>query len=208
MRVTLKDIAKATGLSVTTVSLVLNNKESRLSEETRKKVFETAQRLGYRSNQMAIDLQKGSSSTLGLIVPDISNDFYSTFSKGVEEICRKNNWTLILNNSDNLISREIEYIDFLYRKNVDGIILASAPDDAELANQSLKSLANLKIPHVILDFTGTDKGNVVAGDHFVGGFQATEHLIKLGHKKIACLTGPLFLEGVKSKLRGGSVAKF
>lgn len=202
VRITLKDIAKATDLSVTTVSLALNNKGSRITDETREKVLKTAKELGYRSNQMAIDLQKGSTNTLGLIVPDISNDFYATFAKGVEEICRGNNWVLILCNSDNQISREIEYIDFLYRKNVDGIILASAPDDEDLANESLKCLAEMNIPHVLLDFTGTEKGNIVTGDHFTGGYAATEHLIKLGHKKIACLTGPLFLEGVKSKLRG------
>ena len=93
MRTTIKDIAAKTGLSVTTVSLVLNNRPSKISQETRELVLKTAQELCYRPNQLAVGLIKKRTKTIGLILSDIRNSFFSTLAKGVEDECWKNGWT-------------------------------------------------------------------------------------------------------------------
>lgn len=202
MRVTMKDIAEATGTSVPTVSLILNDKPFRVAEETRRKVLKAAEDMHYVRNQAARDLRKGASKTLALIVPDISNDFYATFAKGVERACHEAGWSVMLNDSDNQPEHESEYIELMYQKNVEGLILASTTSDEKRAAVCTDILEKRGMPHVLLDFTGTDGGDVVAGDHLLGGRTATEYLIRLGHKRIACITGPLFLEGARSRFDG------
>lgn len=202
MRVTLKDIAKATGTSVPTVSLILNDKPFRVSEETRRKVLKAAEDMHYVRNQAASDLRKGNNNTMALIVPDIGNDFYATFAKGVERACHENGWSLMLNDSDNRPDLESEYIELMYQKNVEGVILARTTSDENQAAACTDILKKRRMPHVLLDLTGTDDGDVVAGDHVLGGKTATEYLIRLGHRRIACITGPLFLEGARSRFEG------
>ena len=111
MRTTIKDIAAKTGLSVTTVSLVLNNKPSKISQETRELVLKTARELCYRPNQLAVGLIKKRTKTLGLILSDIRNSFFSSLAKGVEDECRENGWTVFLCNTSDKHERDLEYID-------------------------------------------------------------------------------------------------
>ncbi len=202
MRVTMKDIARETGTSVPTVSLILSGKPFRVSEETRQKVLKAAEDMHYVRNRAASDLRMGVNNTIGLIVPDISNDFYSTFAKGVERECRERGWGVMLNNSDNQPTREREYIELMYGKNVEGIILASAAGDESQETDNMNVLSKRGIPHVMLDFSGEGNADVVTGDHLAGGRTATEYLIRLGHKRIACITGPQYLEGSRSRLEG------
>ncbi len=202
MRVTIKDIAKKTGYSVSTVSIALNKKEFRLPQKTRDEILKTAKEMGYVRNQTAISLRKKRSNTIGLIIPDIRNDFYATFAKGCEQTCSENGWGLIITNSDNHQEKESRYIDMLYQKNVAGIIMARASLYNEKPIDTFGQLKKLKIPHVLLDFSGTSVSNVVSSDHELGGYLVTKHLLKLGHRKIACITGDLSLEGAKSRLNG------
>ncbi|OZG66538.1 LacI family DNA-binding transcriptional regulator [Bifidobacterium eulemuris] len=202
MRVTLKDIAEATGTSVPTVSLILNDKPFRVSEETRRKVLRAAEEMHYVRNQAARDLRQGANHTLGLIVPDISNGFYSSFAKGVERACHDAGWSLLLNDSDNDPSREAEYIELMYSKNVEGVILANAAGDERKTSASLRTLVSRGVPHVLMDLSGTDQSDAVAGDHHVGGRTATDYLLRLGHRRIACITGPMHLEGARSRYEG------
>lgn len=202
MRVTLKDIAQATGTSVPTVSLILNNKPFRVSEQTREKVLQAAHDMHYVTNQAARDLRQGTSSIIGLIVPDISNDFYGTFAKGVEREAREIGWSVMLNTSDNETSREAQYIDLIHRQGSAGIILANAAGKQEEVMHNMQMLVERHIPHVLLDFSGSSKSDVVTGDHLHGGYEATQYLIRLGHRRIACVTGPLYLQGAKSRFSG------
>ena len=87
MRVTIKDIARKTGLSVSTVSLVLNNKPHRISDQTRQKILDTAREMNYHPNQLAVGLIKKKTNTIGLIIPDITNGFFAEISKGAEVAC-------------------------------------------------------------------------------------------------------------------------
>lgn len=99
LRVTIKDVAAKSGLFVTTVSLVLNNRPSRITEKTKQHVLQTGKEMGYRANQIAVDLKRQRSNTIGLVVSDIRNDFYSSLAKGLEDSCLENGWNIILCNT-------------------------------------------------------------------------------------------------------------
>ncbi|GAA0177056.1 LacI family DNA-binding transcriptional regulator [Clostridium sediminicola] len=204
MRVTIKDIAKHTGFSATTVSLVLNGKGKRISDKTKKVIFKAVKELDYRPNQLAVGLVKKRTKTIGLVISDIRNVFFSNLAKGVEDECRKNGWNLILCNTNDLHERDMEYIKVLADKGVDGILYAmSADSNFENASESLSLMDSIKIPYIMIDRTVKEKScNFVATDHFKGGYLATKHLIELGHKRIACVTGPLYLNDSEYRLEG------
>lgn len=202
MRVTIKDIAKKTGYSVSTVSIALNKKPFRLPEKTRTDILNAAKELGYVGNQTAINLRKQQTKTLGLIIPDIRNDFYATFAKGAENFCSSKGWSLIISNSDNNQEKERKYIDLLYRQNIAGIIMARALKYSDQPLDNFTHLAELNIPNVLLDFSGSETSSVVSGNQELGGYIVGKYLIHLGHTKIACITGDLHLEGAVSRLKG------
>ncbi len=205
MKTTIKDIAQATGLSPATVSLVLNNRPSRISDATRERVLAAAAELGYRSNSAAVSLRTGRSYSLGLIVPDIRNDYYATYAKGMEDACQEMGWSLILCSTNGNPERERQYIETLQAKSIDGIAVVTTPPltgtQSFEANRDL--ILRMQIPLVQMDLTGyREPINAVVCDHEKGGYMATRHLISLGHQKIAFITGPSSLEGSSSRLKG------
>lgn len=204
MKATLKDIAADTGFSVTTVSLVLNNKPSKIPECTKQIILEAAKRLDYRPNQLAVSLVKKRTDTLGLIVSDVSNPFFSTLAKGVEDICRENGCNMILCNTNNMHKCDLDYINMLVDKGVDGIIYGMAGDSTlKNAIDSCKLMKEQDMSFVIIDrYFKKLHTSYIGVDHLMGGYYATKHLIEMGHKKIACITGPLHLDDVLERLKG------
>lgn len=204
MRTTIKDIAAKTNLSVTTVSLVLNNKPSKISSKTKRLVLETAKELHYRPNQLAVSLIKKRSKTIGLIVSDIRNSFFSCLAKGIEDECRRKGWTVILCNTNDMHERELACINVLAGKSVDGIVYCMSRDTGpQEFEQSYQLLRSWNLPVVMLDrfYEGRDLA-VVKVDHVTGGFLATNHLLELGHRRIACITGPCHLTDSSDRLKG------
>ncbi len=204
MRATIKDIANDTGLSVTTVSLVLNGKAYKIPEDTKKRIMESASKLNYRPNQLAVSLVKKRSKTIGLIIPDIGNVFYAHMVKGIEECCREHGRTLVLCNTNDLHERDMEYIHLLTDQGVDGIIYVMSRESDETAGkESVGLLEQLQMPFVLLDrfLTDTDHAEIIL-DHELGGYLAAKHLAELGHKKIACVTGPVNLADSQRRLKG------
>ena len=152
LRTTIKDIANFTGFSVTTVSLVLNNKANRIPQSTRNAILDAAEELNYHPNQVAVGLVKKRTQTIGLIISDVSNVFFSTLAKGVEDTCRKQGWNLILCNTNDKHERDLSYIQVLADKGVDGIIFCMARDsDKKRAQESIGLLEKLKISFVMID---------------------------------------------------------
>lgn len=203
-RTTLKDISNETGFSITTVSLVLNNKPSRISDTVKEKIITAAKEMGYRPNQTAIGLVKQRSTTIGLIVSNISNTFYANLTKGIEIACKELGYNVILCNTDDKFEACEESIQILADKGVDGIILGMSTDmDEEKAHKSKALLESNKIPFIFVDrfFFSMDCPTVIA-DNILGGFLATDHLIKMGHKKIACITGPTQLSDARDRVIG------
>jgi len=204
LRTTIKDIAAKTNLSVTTVSLVLNGKSSKISEKTKELVFKTAMELQYRPNQLAVGLIKKRTKTIGLIVPDIRNNFFSTLAKGIEDECRRNDWTVILCNTSDKHERDIEYINVLASKSVDGILYCMSADSSlEKFKKSYELLNKFNIPFIMVDRSFDMPDCITAKlDHVKGGYIATKYLLELGHKRIACVTGPNNLDDSNRRLVG------
>lgn len=206
--VTIKDIATKTNLSITTVSLVLNNKASNIPQRTKDLVLKAAKELNYRPNQAAVALVTKRTKTLGLIVPDIRNNFFSTLAKGIEDECRNNDWTVILCNSNDMHTRDLEYIKILASKGVDGILYCMSSDtNEEKFKEKYDLLEKLNIKFIALD-RSFDLPNIITANlnHLNGGYLATKHLLDLGHNRIACVTGPKYLKDSYDRLRGYKMA--
>jgi DNA-binding LacI/PurR family transcriptional regulator len=197
---TMKDVARFAGVSISTVSHVLN-KTRRVEEETKKKVLSAIKELGYRPNIVARSLRKKSTNTIGLIVSNIANLFYPEVVRGVEDILLKYNYNLILCNSDEDINKEREYIEVLYSKQVDGIIIT--PSKSTETRKNLEIFISQNIPVILVDrrIAGIET-DVVLADNISGTYSATEYLISLGHRRIGIITGPLDTTTGKERLEG------
>lgn len=204
MRTTLKDIAKYAGCSVTTVSLVLNNKAHSIPDATKEKVLDAVKELEYRPNQLAVGLIKKRTKSIGLVISDVSNNFFATLTKGVEDECRSQGWNLILCNTNDYHKREMEYIHTLDDKGADGIILCFAKeDDVNRVQETVGLLNQLSVPHVMVDRYVSDvEGYFVSVDHELGGYLAGKYLVQMGHRKIGCITGPMYLEDSRMREEG------
>lgn len=204
MRTTIKDIANYTGFSTTTISLVLNNKGDKISQTTKDAIMEAVEELNYHPNQLAVGLVKKRTQTFGLIISDVSNVFFSTLAKGVEDECRKCGWNLILCNTNDKHERDLSYIQVLADKGVDGVLFCMARDsDAKKAKESIALLNKLRMPFVMIDrYVENAKCSSVIVNHMQGGYIAAKYLLEQGHRNIACVTGPMSLEDSKERLAG------
>ena len=204
MRTTLRQIADETNLSVTIVSQVLNNKPCRISREKREMILQTALRMNYRPNLVAVSLVKGSTDTIGLVVSDIRNDFFSVLAKGVEDECQKYNWDVILCNSNDKHAKDMDNLRMLADKGASGIVFGMASETtAEMAQECIDFMTREHLPYLLVDrYIETRTGGIVCVDHVKGGHMAAEYLIRTGHRRIACITGPKNLIDSQQRLTG------
>jgi LacI family transcriptional regulator len=182
---TIRDVAKLAGVSIATVSHVIN--ETRyVSDELVSRVNKAMEELDYHPNLLASSLRGGESKTIGLIIPDISNQFFAEISRKIEDNGLEHGYSLIICNTDDNPEKEKRYIDILLSKQVDGFIFISAGDETD----SLLKPISKGIPIVVADrYIENPNVNTVIVDNFDGGYQATKHLIDLGHKRIGFITG-------------------
>ena len=204
MRTTIKDIANYTGLSITTISLVLNGKGDKIPQKTKEIVFQAAKELNYSPNKVAIGLVKKRTYSIGLILPDISNVFFSNLAKGVEDACRTAGWNLFLCNTNDSHKSDMQYIQVMADKGVDGILyVMAAESDEKRVQECIHLMENLNIPYIMIDRYIYGENLVsLATNHKKGGYLATKYLIELGHKRIACITGPKNLVCSQNRLLG------
>ena len=181
-RVTHKDVAERAGVSVATVSYVLNNGPRPVAPETRVKVEEAIAELGYYPNELARSLRLQQSSTIGLILPNIMNPVFAEIAHELESACRQEGFVLLLCNSDRQHDREEHFIQILRAKQVDGVVITPHDDPVALIQPLVQAL----IPVVVLehDLPGV---HCIVMDEQQGGRIATQHLIDLGHQRIALL---------------------
>ena len=186
-KVTLKQIANEVGLSPSSVSLVLNGRPCRISEENRRRIKEVAAREHYVPNQIARSLVMRESKTLGLIVPNIESRFFSSLAKNLEQRCRAEGYALFITNSDGLPENDLDLLTLLVTRGVDGIFLVVADelaDDSALVNE----LSHLPVPYVMIDRVVDNLAcDKVLFDHERGGYMATKYLLEKGHERIACM---------------------
>jgi LacI family transcriptional regulator len=186
--VTIYDVAREAGVSMATVSRVVNGNPN-VKPLTRKKVLATIDRLGYRPNAVARGLASKKTTTVGVIIPDISNTFYAEIARGIEDIANMYNYNILLSNSDQKVENEISLINAMLEKQVDGLIFLGG----EVTDQHVQILQSAPIP-VVLSAT-QDKRNELPSvniDHEKAAMDAVQYLIDKGHRKVAMITGPLY----------------
>ena len=186
-RPTQADVADLAGVSQTTVSHVLNNVDIAIPEETRKRILDAVDELGYIPNLMARSLRSGETSTIGMIVPDSANPFFAEVARGVEDTSFKQGYSVILCNSDGDLDKELLYSNVLTEKQVDGILFIAAG----LSKEHVQALQRRRMPLVVVDreISGIAIDSVLT-DNTRGGRLAIRHLLELGHRRIGCIQGP------------------
>lgn len=203
MRVTIKDIARETNLSPATVSLVLNNKPHRLSEETRKRVFEAAERLNYRPNTLAASLITNSTKTIGIVAGDITNAYFAELISGAENKCREEGYGVLICTTNNRGKKDLECINLMIDRGVDGVVLSFSPSASDKEVQEVIDLnKKFNIQIAAIDYQREMDGVMhVRLDNWRGGYLAVKHLIHQGHTKIGCITGPIPSEACAANMR-------
>jgi LacI family transcriptional regulator len=187
MPVTIKDVARESGVNTSTVSRALNNTYG-VNDETRKHVMEVATRLNYRTNQVARGLVTGRLRTIGLVVSDIRNPFFAEVARGAEDAAHRAGHDLVLCNSDLKAEKQMGYFDSLLAKRVDGIVMNSV---AALSHGQQDRLWAAGVPIVLLNRSSVYRRfSSVLGDNLEGGEIAGNYLIDLGHTKVGHITGP------------------
>ena len=185
-KTSLKDIAKIVGVSIPLVSYVLSNKgkENRVSEKTAKRIREVAKELNYHPNWNARSLKTNKTRTIGVIVADISNPFFSNLARNIEDEAFSQDYTVIFGSSDENVEKFNKVLDFLKMRQVDGFIIAAPEGSKEIISDLSKS----GIPFVLIDRFFKDlKTNYVTVDNFKASMQATNYLLKKGNKKIGAV---------------------
>jgi LacI family transcriptional regulator len=197
----LKTIARDLGLSVGTVSRVLNGKakEYRISDQTVDLVLKYASESGYTPNLIAKGLRDSKTYTIGLVIPDIANPFFSIMAKNIEKAASIANYSIILVDAEENIEREKHQIKNMISRKVDGIIAAPVGTTFEHFNEILQA----EIPLIFVDRYIKDSSvTYIASDNFMGGYNATNHLISKGHSKIGLIKGSEIIEPVKERRQG------
>ncbi len=201
-KVSLQDIAAELGVSKTLVSLVLNGKgnEKGISRDTQKKVIKLAGKLNYNPNQMARSLRLGSSKTIGLIVADISNAFFSHIARSIECEAGKRGYNVMFMSSEEDADKERKMIQILQDRRVDGLILATSFGNRD----EIQKLRDEQMPFVLIDrFIPGVKTNYVIVDNHKGACALTQHLIEINYNRIALFKiSPSHLLPIKQRTEG------
>ncbi len=198
-RPTMTDVATAAGVSLKTVSRVVNG-EPGVRPETATLVLDAIAELGFRRNDMARALRRGQRSrTLGLVIEDVSNPFYSAITRGVEEVARRRGMLVIAGSSDEDPERERELVQLLWERRVDGLLVVPAGVD----HRYLLPEVRLGTPTVFIDRPpGLIEADVVLLDNVGGARQAVEHLVEHGHERIAMVGDESDIFTTVERLRG------
>lgn len=180
---TLREVAKAANLDVSTVSRALRPEtRSRVKPETVKRVLATADALGYRANPFARGLKVQRSMTIGMLVPDLGNPLFPPIVRGIEDALRERGYAMILGNTDQDPGREATLLDVFMQRRVDGLVLATAVRAYPLR----EALLSAGVPVVLVNRTIDDSTlSMVSGDDHQGIGLAVKHLVALGHERIA-----------------------
>jgi DNA-binding LacI/PurR family transcriptional regulator len=198
--VTIKDIAKALGLSTSTVSRALRDSYE-ISPETKKLVLEYSEKINYRPNPIALSLKEKRSRSIGIIVCEIANSFFSQTINGIESIAYDMGYNVIIAQSHESYNREVLNVQYLASRSIDGLLVSVSSETQDLAH--LKNLHERGFPIVFFDrIVDEMETHKVIVDNFKGAYDATEHLIKSGYKNIAALAGSEYLSITKERLNG------
>jgi len=200
---TIKDVAARAGVSFTTVSHVLNGTR-RVSDQARVRVEQAVAEMGYAPSAVARALKTSETFVFGVLVPNIINPFFAELTRGIEDRCQQTDYSVFLCNSDDEPERQKHYLQTLLERRVDGLLLAAAADQDE---PLVKRLASASVPTVVVErrIPGLN-ADLVRVDHDTGARIAAGHLVSLGHRAIACLSGPSRFEVSRERTAGWRAA--
>lgn len=198
-KISIKDIARLSGVSVATVSRVINN-NGRFSEVTRKKVEKIIQDTGYETNYSAKSLRMNRSDTIGVLIPDISNFFFADITKLLEEKLFSYGYSVIICNTAHDDQREKRYLKTLASKGIDGLIVMSGSAKFEFESNNMSN----KIPYVCVDRQPKDSSQtiLISSDHQLGGYQATQTLFKSHCHNPVIAIGSFETPSMQARLNG------
>ncbi|MGC8778430.1 MAG: LacI family DNA-binding transcriptional regulator [Candidatus Caldatribacteriaceae bacterium] len=196
--VSIKDVARLAGVSPTTVSRVINGTGTQ-RPETVERVLKAIEKLNYQPNLLARSLRVQKSKLLGFLAIDIDSPVFARLAKHIEEVAARKGYNLILCNVGENPKKEKEYLEILIQRQVEGIIFSRVSDESLLYRTPQLS----KIPYVVLDRNlEKEEAPTVKLDNYQAGALAAEHLLSLGHRRMACLTGPLTIKICRERLAG------
>ncbi|MGA0567966.1 LacI family DNA-binding transcriptional regulator [Rathayibacter sp. KR2-224] len=200
--VSVRDVAIAAGVSVGTVSNVLNRPD-RVAAATVERVNAAIAELGFVRNDAARQLRAGRSRSIGLIVLDVGNPFFTDVARGAEQRAAEDGFSVLLGNSDESSLRESGYLDLFEEQRVHGVLISPVTDDLP----RLRKTRDRGIPVVLVDREAADRSfSSVAVDDVAGGRTAMEHLIETGRRRIAFVGGPSSIRQVADRLSGARIA--
>ncbi|MGB8480764.1 MAG: LacI family DNA-binding transcriptional regulator [Acidobacteriaceae bacterium] len=196
----MKQIAQMAGVSLGTVSHVMNN-SARVSEPLRRRVLEAVDALRYQPSALARGLRRDKTNMIGMVIPDVTNPFFPAVVRGAEDTAFANGYRLVLCNTDNSHAKELEHLEQLRTYLPAGLIII--PSSFGKLSEEVESFRRSGAAVVFLDRMPRNwKGDSVTVSNEDGAFRAVQYLIQLGHKSIACITGPMHLPNAQERLAG------
>lgn len=186
-KILISDIAKDLGISVTTVSFILNGKakEKRISEGLTQRVLDHVKKVGYKPNELAKSLRTGKTKIIGLVIEDISNPFFGNIARFIEAKAYSRGYRIIYCSTDNDTDRTIELVQMFRDRHVDGYIITPS----EGIRETIESLLGSQLPIVLFDrYIPSLATNFVVTDNVKGAYDATAHLAEQGYRRIALVT--------------------
>lgn len=198
--ITIKDIARKLDISPSTVSRALRGHYV-VNDETIKAVKRVAEELNYQPNSLALSLRYSKSNTIGVIIPEIVHFFFSTVISGIEDVAQAKGYNVIITQSNESLEREVMNIQTLFNNRVDGVLISISKESFDTSH--FEALQQKGLPMVFFDRIAQDvASSQVTVDDFMGGYQATQHLLEKGYKKVAHLAGPSSLDLTIDRLNG------
>ena len=194
------DVARVSGVSVFTVSAVVNNK-SHVGKRLRERVEAAIRKLNYRPNLIARSLAKQRTHTIGMIVPDIANPFFPLVVRGAEDAARKHGYNLLLCNSDDDVEKEESAVELLLSKRVDGVLLTKAAEDFRPSLRQMIKEVNVPFVLVMRTYPKLTKDAVISDD-YQGAYEAVCHLARAGRRRIGLISGPLKISNAMARWQG------
>lgn len=199
-KTTIHDIARKLNITASTVSRALKN-HPRISAETKKAVWKTAEKLNYQPNHIAAALRNGRSNILGIIIPNVDRSFFSLAVRGIEEVANTAKYNVMICQTYDRYDKEVANVEALLNARVDGIIASFAKDTVDFSH--FLKVKERGIPLVLFDRSNSDlEVSHVVADDYLGSYKAVEHLIQQGCRRIAHFTNIRKISIYKDRLRG------
>ncbi|MHB8627744.1 MAG: LacI family DNA-binding transcriptional regulator [Aggregatilineales bacterium] len=195
---TIREVAKHAGVSPITVSRVIN-KSGYVSQDVRDRVEKAISELHYIPNALGTSLRSNRTHIIALILSDVTNPFWTTLARGVEDAANESGYYVVLCNTDESQAKQNQYVNVLLKKRVDGFLLVPA----ESNNETIQTIVRQQVPVVVLDRRVSSKEvDVVRADSEGGAYRLTRHLIQQGHRRIAIITGPQGVSTASDRVDG------